>query len=148
MFLRWRIGLCVKRSRVAFFFFFFLLSHTYKVGVLAVKCSKLSHLVTLRTRCDNLLHCCARTPTLYVCTDIYSIHEVLIILVKSDKIPLEIHKLQIVHVPSIKEAKSVECSMFLLKLSSEGRCRSLEDSLDQRYGPRYIIESFPYITVE
>ena len=38
--------------------------------------------------------------------------------------------------------------MFRLKLSSEGCCRSLGDSLDQRYGPRYLIECFPYLTVE
>ena len=48
-----------------------------------------------------------------------------------------IHKLQLVHMPSIKEVKSFSL-MFHLKLSSEGRCRSLEDSLDQRYGPRFL----------
>ena len=37
---------------------------------------------------------------------------------------------------------------FLLKLSSEGRCRSLDDSLDQWHGPRNLIECFPYLTVE
>ena len=50
------------------------------------------------------------------------------------------------HVPSIREINS----FFLMKLSSEGRCRSVEDSLDQGYGPRYLMvqECFPYLTVE
>ena len=38
--------------------------------------------------------------------------------------------------------------MFRLKLSSEGCCRSLGDSLGQRYGPRYLTECFPYLTVK
>lgn len=38
--------------------------------------------------------------------------------------------------------------MFLLKLSNEGRCRSRDDSLDQRCGTRYLIEFFSYLAVE
>ena len=49
--------------------------------------------------------------------------------------------------PSTREVKSFFL-MFCLKSSSEGCCRSLGDSLDQRYGPRYLIECFPYLTVE
>ena len=38
--------------------------------------------------------------------------------------------------------------MFRLKVSSEGCCRSLGDSLGQRYGPGYLIGRFPYLIVE
>ena len=58
-----------------------------------------------------------------------------------------IRKLQLMHVPSIQEVKPFFV-MFHLKLSSEGRGRSLEESLDQMYEPRYLMECFPYLTVE
>ena len=47
------------------------------------------------------------------------------------------HKAQLLHVPSTREARSFFL-MFRLKLSSDGCCRSLGDSLDQRYGPIYL----------
>ena len=40
-----------------------------------------------------------------------------------------LHKLQLVHVPSIKEVKS-SFLMFHVILSSQGHCGSLEDSFD------------------
>lgn len=45
--------------------------------------------------------------------------------------------LQLMHVASIREVNSFFLTCHL-KLSSKGRCRSLEDSMDQRYAPRYL----------
>ena len=51
------------------------------------------------------------------------------------------HKLQLMHLSSIRDVNSFFL-MFSRKLSCDCRCRSPEDSLDQRYGPRYLIECF------
>lgn len=51
------------------------------------------------------------------------------------------------HVASIREVKSFFLTCHL-KLSIKGRCRSVEDSMDQRYAPRYLTECFPYLTVK